>query len=941
MSKKLVALMTYLFILSLAPVVWGQTVVEVRVSGGNDDVEEDVGGGGMYTTSSDLEIFSDGAVQVIGYIFRGVDVPQGSAISDAYIEFTCDETKGGTLPVNAIITGQLDAYPADFSANSYDVSSRARTAAMAAWSAPTWNAADDVIQTSNIGPVIEEIVGLNSWVPGNSLVIILEDDPTNPSTGIRCAEAYEGEQDSAALLHLVWEEATKATGPSPAVDERDVLRDTVLTWAPALNQDTLYLGTSFEAVDAATASSHDGVSLFPNLKDGTLDPGRLEFDTPYFWRIDGTSPETGTVKGNLWNFTVESYSYRVQAMDIEVTASSQANDDSTPAKTIDGSGLVDGLHSMTDLDMWLSATAAAGDTFIQYDFRRPQLLEKMVIWNYNASSEPFVGWGLKDVVVEYSMDGATWMPIEQITTLTQAPGLPGYAAVDSFEFSPAIAATSVRILPQSNHGGILPQFGFSEVQFYAFPTYAVDLKPADGTTVDLGSVDSFAWRPGRHVGTHVVMQSADPDMLVEVVTGSVAQYDVLSSDVALGETYYWRVDEVNDNETPSVYVGDVQNFSVLPYQVVEDFEIYGNASPMRPFQTWLDSFGFTSDDYYPDGYGGNGTGSGVGHDIWSLASPHYQGTLMERSIVVPGSVQSLPFYFTGMSETSRSFAQAQDWTRFGITNLTLWFHGDTANTASQMYVKINNTKIPYDGSASDLQMAGWQPWSIDLTSVSGNLQAVTSLTLGVEGSGASGVLYFDDIRLTTAPVVPVTEWRVSASSDDAEEHALDGTQEGLGSSDLELGYEGGSTLQTIGCRWTGIAIPKGATITEAWVQFSADDVDNDYHAADVSLVITGQMPSSEPATFTVNLNDMSDRPATTASVVWDVGQWMETHAMGPDERTPDITSIIQEIVNHDGWGGTVVLMFADNPASPSTGTREAESFDGTASEAPLLHISYQ
>ena len=69
--------------------------------------------------------------------------------------------------------------------------------------------------------------------------------------------------------------------------------------------------------------------------------------------------------------------------------------------------------------------------------------------------------------------------------------------------------------------------------------------------------------------------------------------------------------------------------------------------------------------------------------------------------------------------------------------------------------------------------------------------------------------------------------------------------------------------------------------------------------------------------------------------------WATVHAQSPEERTPDISSVIQEIVNQNGWAGTIVLMFSDNPAKPSQGTREAESFDGGAAEAALLHISYQ
>ena len=99
--------------------------------------------------------------------------------------------------------------------------------------------------------------------------------------------------------------------------------------------------------------------------------------------------------------------------------------------------------------------------------------------------------------------------------------------------------------------------------------------------------------------------------------------------------------------------------------------------------------------------------------------------------------------------------------------------------------------------------------------------------------------------------------------------------------------------------------------------------------------------SPDPAPFTSDERAISRRTATTASVVWDIPQWMTVHAKGPEERTPDISNIIQEIVNQPGWSGNIVLMFRDNPAKPSQGTREAESFNGSSDEAPLLHISYQ
>jgi len=38
-------------------------------------------------------------------------------------------------------------------------------------------------------------------------------------------------------------------------------------------------------------------------------------------------------------------------------------------------------------------------------------------------------------------------------------------------------------------------------------------------------------------------------------------------------------------------------------------------------------------------------------------------------------------------------------------------------------------------------------WDIDLASLGVNLQAVTTLAIGIDGDNASGTLYFDDFRL--------------------------------------------------------------------------------------------------------------------------------------------------------------------------------------------------
>jgi hypothetical protein len=104
-----------------------------------------------------------------------------------------------------------------------------------------------------------------------------------------------------------------------------------------------------------------------------------------------------------------------------------------------------------------------------------------------------------------------------------------------------------------------------------------------------------------------------------------------------------------------------------------------------------------------------------------------------------------------MSEATRTFDSPQNWSKHGITTLVLYFYGDPANAAGQVYGKINGTKIVYSGNANALKFPYWTQWNIDLASTGANLKAVTKLTIGVEGSG-KGIVYVDDIQLyRTAP----------------------------------------------------------------------------------------------------------------------------------------------------------------------------------------------
>ncbi|MCP4453816.1 MAG: DUF4457 domain-containing protein [Planctomycetes bacterium] len=542
-----------------------------------------------------------------------------------------------------------------------------------------------------------------------------------------------------------------ASGPDPEDGIDDVLRDGVsLNWTPGEYAAThnVYFGESFEDVNAGT------VPTYADLDVNAVALDRLEFGQTYYWRVDEVNgaPDYDVLTGKVWSFQVEPYSRLVPGEALTVTASSSANELSTPERTVDGSGLADdNTHTMRTEDMWFSDNPDL-DPWIQYEFDEIQKLDVMNIWNSNSSAEMAIGWSVKDVQIEYSVDGDTWDVLENVNQFNRAPGSSSYDQYDEIDFAGA-AAKYVRLNIQSNWGGLLMSYSLSEVQFYVIPAGARLPEPASGS----GAVRPDAvvtWRAGRGAEQHSIFVSADADEvaqgLVSPVTTYVNNLDLSTLDLELGQTYYWRVDEVNEAEATSTWAGPVWRFTVADVLTVEDFERFGNESPDRPFQSWLDGFGFSEDEFFAQGYGGNGTGSGIGHDIWSLSSPQYGGDIMETDITSTGVGKALPLYYTNTggvaSETQRTFPAPQDWTLGGVQTLSIAFRGQVGNTGT-LYLKIDDVKVTYPLNASHMAMSAWQAWNIELADVGADLSSVSEIAIGVDGSGASGMLLIDDMKL--------------------------------------------------------------------------------------------------------------------------------------------------------------------------------------------------
>ncbi|MCH7921384.1 MAG: LamG domain-containing protein, partial [Planctomycetes bacterium] len=186
----------------------------------------------------------------------------------------------------------------------------------------------------------------------------------------------------------------------------------------------------------------------------------------------------------------------------------------------------------------------------------------------------------------------------------------------------------------------------------------------------------------------------------------------------------------------------------------------------------------------------------------------------------------------------RTFETSQDWTPHGVKSLVLYFQGTSSNTGGNFYVKINDTKVVYDGDTASLMRGGWNKWVILLGDVPGvNLSGVRSLTLGVEGGGA-GVVYVDDITLTpvgqrdlVTPTEPggglVLHLPFDGDYQDVSGNGLHGTPMGLVPPAFEAGHMGQAAsfdgidqyVEITG--YQGILGPNPFSIT-TWINTSGD-----------------------------------------------------------------------------------------------------------------------
>lgn len=78
------------------------------------------------------------------------------------------------------------------------------------------------------------------------------------------------------------------------------------------------------------------------------------------------------------------------------------------------------------MQMWMATDAKPH--WIQFQFDEVYRLHEMWVWNSNQVVESFVGFGARNVTVEYSTDGQIWTTLNGVPEFARGTGLPTYTA---------------------------------------------------------------------------------------------------------------------------------------------------------------------------------------------------------------------------------------------------------------------------------------------------------------------------------------------------------------------------------------------------------------------------------------------------------------------------------------------------------------------------------
>lgn len=130
------------------------------------------------------------------------------------------------------------------------------------------------------------------------------------------------------------------------------------------------------------------------------------------------------------------------------------------------------------------------------------------------------------------------------------------------------------------------------------------------------------------------------------------------------------------------------------------------------------------------------------------------------------------------------------------------------------------------------------------------------------------------------------------------------------------------------CRFPNVTIAGSASVSAAALSVYCPTA-----GLSMDVKIFG-VKQANPSTFNTTLNNISGLPLTTASVTWNATLTQNTF-----NASPDITSIINELLAQGGWASGDAMAFV-LVAQSTTLSCTVENYDGVPAEAAKLSVTY-
>ncbi|WP_299365774.1 T9SS type A sorting domain-containing protein [Winogradskyella sp.] len=1036
-------------------------VETIDVDSSSDDAEEDVPTGVIDLTSTDLELIQDGSSeQVVGIRFNNIQIPDGSTLYRAYIQFTTDETNAGFEPTMLDIYGELSPNSSTFLDVAFDISSRAKTNSFVTWDEiPLWDTvgeADINQRTPYLTPIVSEIINQVDWQVGNSMTFIFS------GTGQRIAEAFDG--SAPPQLKLFYQPPCPDAGtacddgdPNTTLDVEDgecncvgLPANGTLTFAVQQSSDdaeeaetggAMYLDSSdLEMVfDSFAGQNNQHVGIrFANV---TIPQGANIVEAYIQFTVDETDSEQtdltihGELIGNSPTFTLTDFDITNRTTTTasvdwnNVPAWTNVNDEGDDQKTPDLSTIV---QEIVDQPTWsifngmsfiiTGSGSRAAESYNGEPDSAPRLVINYTTQTFNNDAGLIVSNIFEQVC------GNDIQPLFQIENLGLDPITTAELTYQINGSAPVVINWNGNLLPGETANLGNPVITIDD----GVNTLTASITSVNGVSDEFPENSTFSTsfsKAPNYVTTEIDLSLTFDDYASEtswifedengVVIAQGESYDDSFNNTTITETFnvnsdtcytFTVFDAYGDGFCCDYGIG-AYTLSLDDGTVIKEGGDFGNSE--STYMRIVDSIscpvvGTPCNDGNPDTIYDESDGScgcsGIPNDAVenNLAvlnnDDDAEETISTGSVDLSSSdleliwdnedqVVGIRFDDVQIPDGSilyRAYLQFQtdeDASDQDPTNLLI--HGELSPN-SNMFTSTNfdissrvltNTSIPWNdiglwdnvGEAGLLQrtpyvtdivqeVIGQQDWS------QGN-----PITFIISGSGkrvaeardgsAAPILklfYFTPCQPSGTPCddgdantlfdiedgncncagIPETgtlTYQVNASNNDAEEEVANGDMS-IGSSDLELVDESGSTNQLVGIRFTNIHLPAGADITNAYIQFTVDD--DNTGQTDLEIRAEANANSLE---FTLTDFDISSRTTSTNMVPWNnVPAWntADVGTAGPDQRTPNISVLLEEILGQAGWDLLNPVTFIIN----GSGEREAESFDGTA--APQLVIEY-